>query len=132
MVIIGVVVAVGLVVGIYIYRQRNREDFQKTDSSAPLPVNPNQDACLTLFYGVGCPACQNMKPEWGKAIQKLAGKVKTEQIEDTDPRVSGHGLKVVPTIRFYPNGMKEPNNYIEYQGPRTCESFEAFVAENLK
>jgi len=39
-----------------------------------------------------------------------------------------HGVQGYPTIRYYPNGLGDVQNFMDYEGPRTAQGLESFVS----
>ena len=78
---------------------------------------------LVEFYAPWCGHCKNLAPEW-----KIAGEtfLPTDDIviaavdaTDASATASKYEVKGYPTIKYFPKGSKEPE---EYDGGRTADT----------
>ena len=40
-----------------------------------------------------------------------------------------HGIQGFPTIRYYPNGLNDVENFVEFQNERSVQNLVNFVSE---
>ncbi len=128
---VGLVIAVVGLSGIiiYMYIRRSSEKVEATSPSAagpPPPQNP-EEPCFVLFHSNGCGHCTHMKNDWKKTVENLRGRVKTVDVEGSDPEMRNHQMQGVPTIRFFPRGLAAAREYIEYKGPREEQEMTEFA-----
>lgn len=96
-------------------------------ASAP-PQQSGSGSVLILFYGDHCPHCHNMMPAWAEVKKMLAGKMGVMEIEGQDPKMANFvPPKGVPTVRYYPGGPENQQNFIDYSGDRSAQSLVNFA-----
>lgn len=90
-------------------------------------TEPDDKPILVLFHATWCPYSKNIYSAWREAQLLLKDQIYTIDMESKDSRLSKHKITSFPTIRFYPCGLKEFNNFIEFKGDRTAERIHHFA-----
>lgn len=89
-----------------------------------------KNGVFSFFYADWCGHCQRAKPAWEELESNgsdLGVKfIKVNSDEDPD-LVRKHGVSGFPTIRYYPNGMDDVDNNVEYSGDRSYNGFKSFL-----
>lgn len=89
-----------------------------------------KDGVFAFFYADWCGHCQRAKPAWNELENNATGlgvnlaKINSDEQPDV---VKQHGVSGFPTIRYYPNGMNDVDNRVEYSGERTYNGFKSFL-----
>ena len=135
-----VVILVGVVLYLVFDSSKKRDNYNsaagRLQLAAPVinvsSLKPNSTPTLALFHATWCPHCVNMLNDWKQAQNMLQGKVATVSIESKDPEMSKHQIKGFPTLRFFPQGLSNSNNFTEFNGrtPKTAESIVDFAMFN--
>jgi thiol-disulfide isomerase/thioredoxin len=83
------------------------------------------DPTFVLFYVDWCHYCNAVKPIWHQLSQQnLPAKI----VSFGYHQFNGiYDVIYFPTIRYYPDGMSENNQFMEYHGDRTLNNFIEFV-----
>jgi len=136
--VIGGVILAALVFYFFFWKNDQKSNFDQIapPKSQPSPSPPVQQAStagqgpvLILFYGNQCPHCHAIMPAWQEVKKTLAGKLDVREIEGQDPSMGRYvPVQGVPTIRLYPHGVDEHNNFINYSGDRSVASLLSFAA----
>jgi thiol-disulfide isomerase/thioredoxin len=139
---IGLVAAVavlgGVVVYLYFYRKGSKNSYtppvQEVKVTPPPTTQPSPSSKkgdLVLFYADWCPHCHHMMNDWLRSKQLLDqdSKMNVISIESKDPELSKHSVPGFPCIRFFPSGLSNVENFVEYKGPRTTESIVDFATK---
>jgi len=87
-------------------------------------------ASLILFKSENCGYCKAFKPTWNKVVKNFKGK-RSLNVREFDSKkhqdvMMSEGIKMFPTIRFYPRGMVG-REYIEYSGDRSYDNLLMFI-----
>lgn len=85
--------------------------------------------CLAVFKAEWCGHCKNTMPEIQKLQQEQLGNVNVVVVDsDEQPQlIKDHGVQGFPTIRFYPEGLGNKNNYENFNGERNVQGFKTFL-----
>ena len=90
----------------------------------------NEKAALVEFYAPWCGHCKNLVPEYTAlgAAAKNNNKVVIAKVDADKHKELGTKFNVngFPTIKFFPSGSMEPE---EYSGGRTADDFAKFLNE---
>ena len=136
----GIFLFVIILIGCWVYRKNNNNEKmqlpqpprqrQAPKAQVAPPAQNKPKGAIVLFYGVNCPHCHSMMPEWQRAKAELQKFVQAIEIEtSSNPMAQQANLRGVPTIRKYPNGVEDFNNFIEYSGNRTADSIVDFAKQ---
>jgi protein disulfide-isomerase A6 len=100
----------------------DKDEIPSTPVHTPEPT-------LVFFHATWCPHCTSpqMQQVWREAQEQLRGKIRTMDIESKNPEISKHQVRGFPTIRFYPHGLVEPTNFVEFKGERTTQNLCKFA-----
>lgn len=141
----GIVFVVIIVLGIYCFTRSSSsynspqapqvQLAQPTQPQAPQQTQPLRltqkvqqgEPALVMFWSQNCVHCHNMKPAWIETMKRLDGKFKVVDAEQSDPDCQHFKLQGYPTIRLFPQGIDQLENFVEYQGDRSPDSFVRFV-----
>lgn len=82
-----------------------------------------------MIWSNGCGHCERIKPEWSKAREMLKDKIKLADYESSSGNV--FDVQGYPTLRLYLRGLGSPQDFIEYSGDRSVQSFIDFVRKNV-
>ena len=84
---------------------------------------------LALFHADWCGHCKRLMPEFSSFESSYNGPSTIQKINEAENKqlCQQHGVQGFPTIRYYPNGMSDVNNYKDYEGPRTASGLESFM-----
>ena len=85
--------------------------------------------CLVIFKAEWCGHCKNTMPEIQKLQQEQLGNVNIVVVDsDQQPQlIKEHGVQGFPTIRFYPGGLANKDNYENFDGERNVQGFKTFL-----
>lgn len=85
---------------------------------------------FTMFYAPWCGHCKTAHPEFEKFKNSYKGNVKVVDINGDEDKAAmkQHNVQGFPTMRYYPNGMSNTENFEEYTGERSAEGMKAFVS----
>jgi thioredoxin-like negative regulator of GroEL len=126
-----IVIAVLVLAIIYMWTKDKKENMepitQVPEPQKTLPPEPKKSPLLVLFKADWCPACQNFMPEWEKLKQGIQGTFETKELTEQDD-FKKHGIEGLPTVRYFPEGIHVPDNYINYNGRRTMEDILKFLS----
>jgi hypothetical protein len=121
-----IIVLTGILV--YLLTKGNTTSHYEPPPAPLLPPPPvKKDGEMALFFSHNCPHCVNMMTAWNDACQNLQGKVKTLEFEASSGVPSKHGITGFPSVRYYPDGLANPQKYVEYQGNRSKDSLVKFA-----
>ncbi|HSA76260.1 MAG TPA: protein disulfide isomerase family protein [Nitrosarchaeum sp.] len=124
--IIGAVVVVLVLVGIYFYMKGGRFDsYVAVDSS---PSVEGQKGALILLFTDSCGYCKSFMPEWHKTKAQLNGviDVKEYNCSQDQSMLSKYNAKGVPTVLF----ERGDGTVIKYEGQRIADAIINFVKSN--
>ena len=84
---------------------------------------------LALFHADWCGHCKRFMPEFNKFKSGYNGPVNVVAYNEGQNKdmMQQHGVQGYPTIRYYPNGLTDTQNFMDYEGPRTAQGLEGFV-----
>ncbi len=84
------------------------------------------------FYAPWCGHCKSFAPLYTQIAEKFKGNklVKFVDIDATKNEIPGTYIQSFPTLKFYPANAKQKP--IPYDGPRTVDTLEKFVLENMR
>ena len=94
----------------------------------------SEDKPTLAFFGTEwCGYCKKFKPEWAK-MMAMKPPFKLMYVDcDKEPEMKElHAIKGFPTIKFLPNGLKNPSGAIQYTGERVSDELIKFVNEHLQ
>lgn len=104
------------------------DDVLPIPPPSPAPASQSsggEDKRVVLFFAPWCGHCKSVVPIWDQLAQKYPNVIKIDC--DQNPEIAkSEQVSGFPTIRAYVN-----NQYMEYQGDRSPESLEQFVASSL-
>ena len=88
---------------------------------------------LALFYAPWCGHCKRFEPIYNKFQQSYQGPASVTSIncDENKEMAQMHGIKGFPTLRFFPNGMSDASNFMEYNGERTLEGLTNYMNQNV-
>ena len=94
-------------------------------------ITAQHEALLVEFYAPWCGHCKNLVPEWKKAATALAGAVKIAAVDATVQKQIADKYKIqgFPTIKFFPPGGAEPE---DYNGGRTSDAIVSYCNEKAE
>jgi len=91
-------------------------------------VKANSKNVFVEYYAPWCGHCKKLAPIWEELAQKYSG---NENIVigkvDVTANDTPEDIQGFPTLIFYPAGSKD--SPVPYQGERTIDAFESFLAE---
>ena len=148
-VLIGIIVVLGLAL-IYMWSMMGSKDgFRKTEDGGDRPKPPaaprpsvkpegspsgstrldseTQGPSFLLLHATWCPHCVAMLPEWKKLEKMLDGKLEVLDLESKHADMAKFNPQGFPTIRFYPHGTSNKQDFVEYKGPRTADAMAKFA-----
>jgi len=116
----------GLLLFVLLVWNVRREGF--TSSPSSLLEDVKNKKVLVLFYMPGCKHCDELKPKWDKAAEKMGEKMVAIDVSDnTEPSVKALTEKFkisgYPTMLVLDNG----NQIANYNGERTEEALISYV-----
>ena len=84
---------------------------------------------LALFHADWCGHCKRLMPEFTNFESNYNGPMSIKKVNEAQDKelIQQHGVQGFPTIRFYPNGMDDTQNYQDYEGPRTADGLHSFM-----
>jgi len=102
-----------------------------TDATWAEEVENFKGGVLVEFYAPWCGHCKNLIPAWKAAATELQGSIKMAAVDATAQKELGDRFKVqgFPTIKFFPPGGAEPE---EYNRGRSKEEIVAFGMEKAE
>lgn len=129
---LGLIIVIAVLVLIIIYMwNKDKENMEFTgrvpEPEKTFPPEPKKSPLLVLFKADWCPACQNFIPEWEKLKQGVQGTLETKELTEQDD-FKKYGIEGLPTIRYFPEGIHNPDNHINYNGKRTMEEILKFLS----
>ena len=81
---------------------------------------------FVLFHQPWCGWCVKFMPIWNEFDNSKINKV-TVNCKDQEDVCKQNGIESYPTVRYYPNGMNDSDNYEKYEGERTIEALNNFI-----
>lgn len=96
--------------------EKNTKDDYESDKPA-----------MIFFYAPWCGHCKNAKPEFERLIKKVKDKAFMIDCDENKEIAQKYGVEGFPTIRYYPNGLKNGNPR-EYSGNRTADDMYDFMS----
>lgn len=101
-----------------------------TDADFEQQVMESKDLWIVEFFAPWCGHCKSLAPEWRKASDQLAGKVKLATVDCTVEKASceNYGVQSFPTIKVFGADKSEPE---EYEGGRVEASIVSAAEELL-
>jgi len=108
--------------------------LNKTEGFASGSITETSNYKFVMYYADWCGHCHHAKPEFSKlgAKQTIGGKqvdVVAINPEKNPEAVEGKNIRGYPTIHLYdPKGVLLQ----EFEGSRTQDSFQSFLAEHVK
>ena len=94
--------------------------------------NAGDDApTIIMFHAPWCGHCKNAMPHFDKFKEEYKGPLVIRKVDcDANKDLAEkYGINGFPTIRCYPKGVIDLNNYITYDGARTTDGFMKFANE---
>jgi thiol-disulfide isomerase/thioredoxin len=134
-------VALSALVYIYVTKYRSKSNTADADDviepvagpgrdpRRPAPLSPDDSPTFVLFHATWCPHCKHMMGDWAETENVLKGKINMKMIESAEPEMAKHKVGGFPTIRMFPRGLNNPDEYVDYTGPRTADGMIKFVME---
>jgi thiol-disulfide isomerase/thioredoxin len=127
----GIVVAILILLGIYLYRSPSSLKSRKTESFTDLAT----PSSFMMFYTDWCPHCTHAKPEFKKIMDncssgELNGKkivVKMINAEENKDMAREYKVEGYPTLIF----TKDGKNYT-YEGNRTEKDMMSYLETMLR
>lgn len=124
--------AVVAIVSYVLYKAYNKynqpmyyEQYEKYGSSNNVRFSK---PAFTMFYMNGCGYCDKVMPSW-KRLRSDAVDILTIERQD-EAVMKKHGVKSFPTIRYFPQGIVDYRNFVEYSGDRSYEDLQKFLRNN--
>lgn len=127
---LGVAVLALIVVGVWMVFMGGppAEHFEALKATNALA---NKDAELVYFWGKWCPHCTTFMPVWNQLEEKLkAMGINYRKVEDNSPLVKGANVAGFPCVRWYPKGLADKDNYVQFSDKRTVDALLNFVKTN--
>lgn len=88
---------------------------------------------LVMFYAPWCSHCKSLMPAFDQLGSNFEGititKVDCEKNKDI---AKAHGIQGFPTLKFFRNGMADPQTYVVYDGERTVDGIKSFLMSQLQ
>lgn len=129
---IGTVVLIFVIIGIIAYFARMYMPYSMKEN-----FESGNKPTFALFYAEWCPHCKSVKPDWEKLMQdqEIASKCSIEMYECSKDEykelAEKLGIQGYPTFKFFPTGIVNYSNNIDYNGGRTLDDFKAFIVQNM-
>jgi thiol-disulfide isomerase/thioredoxin len=129
---IGIVFLIFIIICIIAYFARMYMPYNMKEN-----FESNNKPSFALFYADWCPHCKNVKPDWERLMQdkELTSKCSIEMYECSKDEykelAEKLGIQGYPTFKFFPTGIVNYSNNIDYNGGRTLNDFKAFVVQNI-
>ena len=110
----------GLKFGGHVGSLRGNFNIETFESSTP---------SLVLYYAPWCGHCKKLMPEFQQFQQSYDGPVTIKAVDcDANKELAQkHNIQGFPTIRYYAHGTNQPNEYVEYSGPRNATGLHEFM-----
>lgn len=101
-----------------------------TPAPAPQPTvvpPPSGNKEIVLFYNRQCGPCQAFKPVWDEFKSSSTIPVKEYEASERNNKMNEHKIPAFPTVRLFPNGETDLQNYKEFDGARTVTALMNFI-----
>jgi thiol-disulfide isomerase/thioredoxin len=124
---------------IYLYTNKNVDGKENIGPETPkhvvkavvnpgVPTQRSNEPCMTLFHADWCPHCKHLLPVWEEIKKAVNNQHQLADVESKNPMMAEHTLKGFPTVRYFPQGMANSANYVDYEGDRTPQSILQFLS----
>lgn len=125
---IGLLIIIGIVILIIcLTRTKNHEMFTENDDDGDGPS-------MVMFYAPWCGYCKKIKPTWEELesagvlnSKEVKVKIKSIDCDENKELAKKHNVDGFPTIKYFPDGMKNTSSAIVYDGERTLPGFKDFI-----
>lgn len=88
---------------------------------------------FVMFYAPWCGHCKKLMPAFDQLGSNFEGVTITKIDCDKNPDVAkAHGVQGFPTIKFFRNGMSDPQTYVVYDGERSVDGLKSFLMSQLQ
>ena len=113
----------------YMENNESKEEDEGDDNVTRMDV-----PSLVMFMAPWCGHCQRMKPNFERlmSLKRENPNMKIVMF-DCDKRkdlARQHSIQGFQTVRLYPRGMINRDNYVEYEGNRSTEDLVRFLNDN--
>jgi len=103
------------------------------DDKVQKVLNDNKPT-FVAFVANWCGHCKNLKKDWLEFEKDNEDKncniISIDCANDNNKDLAEkHKVKGYPTIRFYPNGLKDISTFESYEGGRTKKELENFISK---
>ena len=103
-----------------------------TDSNFPHHIDGSSHA-LVEFFAPWCGHCKNLAPEWaivGDMYTKEEDDMIIAAVDATESKdtASNYEIKGYPTIKYFPKGSTDPE---EYDGGRTADTISSWINKKI-
>jgi thiol-disulfide isomerase/thioredoxin len=118
------------------YYQAVFEGFSE-DTQIQSALSDNKP-CFVAFVASWCGYCKKLKPKWDnfkETRNKYKANVNVLSIDCADDKYKelAKQFKIdgYPSIKYFPNGLKNSSEMIDYNGNRTHDGFNSFLSKYL-
>lgn len=142
-IVLTIALAVSIAIAVYYYKKApsliESVEVEEQFKQLPTAIKQTDKPTLVLFWAKWCPNCTNMKEEWEKTVSILTKEGVISVLDFESERDKDEIMSAVnkykgmgyPHIRFFPKGYGGDTPSIQFEGPRTVQSFVTFAHKNL-
>ena len=114
---------IAILLGVHLLTEESsKEQFGGSKKSQSGGSKPE----FVAFHMPWCGYCVKLMPTW-KKLKHPNVEIKDKNCEENGELCKQHGIESYPTIKYFPNGMKDKSNYISYTGERSLNAFKKFL-----
>jgi protein disulfide-isomerase-like protein len=87
---------------------------------------------FVLFYAPWCGHCKRVMPAFDQLGEQYEGVSVVKVNCDENPEAAKmHQIQGFPTLKFFRNGMTDPQTYVVYDGERSLDDMKSFIQSQL-
>jgi protein disulfide-isomerase-like protein len=88
---------------------------------------------FVMFYAPWCGHCKRIMPAFDQLGENYEGvSVLKVNCDDQPEMAKAHGIQGFPTLKFFQNGMEDPQTYVVYDGERNLDGLQSFIRSQLR